>query len=165
MRPDGDAAPHVGNDEVEIFVAHALNFGMTAGGGALIEGVPDADARHFGTAADVRLGQHLVDDLGIGHQGHTGRQLRSERRRDVATEVTYVLTNGRACVAQHGVVHRIDPGGNGVCETAAGNDGIEIEGNAFGGQRFQQALATRGQLRETVGELRELVGRVVYGFD
>ena len=90
---------------------------MTAGGGALIEGVPDTDARHFGTAADVRLGQHLVDDLRIGHQGQTGRQLRSERRRDVATEVTHVLTNGRARVAQHGFVHRIDPGGNGMRET------------------------------------------------
>ena len=83
----------------------------------------------------------------------------------MATDVAHVLALPVARVAQHGVVHRIDPGGNGVCETAAGNDGIEIEGNAFGGQRFQQALATRGQLRETVGELRELVGRVVNGFD
>ena len=128
MRPDGDAATHVGDDEVEVFVAHPLNFGMTAGGGALIEGVPDADARHFGTAAEVSLGQHLVDDLGIGHQGRASRQLRSERRRDVATEVTRVLTNGRARVAQHGFVHCIDPGGNGMREATARDDGIEIEG-------------------------------------
>ena len=165
MRPDGDAASHVGNDEVEIFVAHALNFGMTAGGGALIEGVPDADARHFRTAADVRLGQHLVDDLGIGHQGHTGRQLRSERRRDVATEVTHVLTNGRARVAQHGFVHRIDPGGNGMREATARDDGIEIEGDAFVGQGAEQGVATHGELRETIGKLCQFVGGVTDGFD
>ena len=165
MCPDGDAAPHVGNDEVEIFVMHALNFGVTAGGGALIEGVPDADARHFGTAAEVSLGQHLVDDLGIGHQGGASRQLRSERRRNVATEVTHVLTNGRARVAQHGFVHRIDPGGNGMREATARDDGIEIEGDAFVGQGAEQGVATHGELRETVGKLCQFFGGVTNGFD
>ena len=165
MRPDGDAAAHVGDDEVEVFVAHSLNLGMAAGCGALIEGMPHTGTPHFRTTAEVRLGQHLVDDLGIGHQSQASRQLPGEGRGDVATDVAHVLALPVARVAQHGVVHRIDSGGNGVGETAAGNDGIEIEGNAFGGQRFQQALTARGQLRETVGELRELVGRVVNGFD
>ena len=50
-------------------------------------------------------------------------------------------------------------------ETAARNDGIEIEGDAFVRQSTEQGVATHGELRETVGKLCQFVGGVTDGLD
>ena len=50
-------------------------------------------------------------------------------------------------------------------ETAARDDGVEIEGDAFVGQGTEQGVATHGELREAVGKNREFVGGVADGLD
>ena len=128
-----DASSQVAYDEVDVFVASACLLGKTAGNGALVECVPNADARHEGRATDASLGQKFVDHAGVGNVSLAGHGLHGRQFvGNDAAQVAGVLAHGVVGVVAHAAVHAVDAAGNGLGQSAAPYDGVELEGDALG---------------------------------
>ena len=125
---DRDAAAEVAHDEVEVFVPTPYAAGIAAGDGALVEGMPDADAVHEGRAAHAGFVFQFVHHAGVGDIGgatcffgnHIG---------DDAAEVASVLARGGVSFVAHLFVHEIHAARYGLEQSAAPYDGIKLQGD------------------------------------
>ena len=155
----GDAAAHVGHDEVRFLVDEARALAVQAGGRLLVQGVEDRLALAHRHARDAGRVVHLVDDrrigdvgldAGAGHVGDLGRQQ--------ATEVAGVFHLGVPQVVAHARVHLVDAGRNGTDESAAADDGREpVDVEVVVAQRLEDQPPAPVELVDDVGEAGEFL--------
>ena len=130
MDGHGDATAQVADDEVEVFVALAVFAGKAAGDGLLVEGVPDADARHKGRTADARHLVELVNHARVGNQGKATWDALCQFVGNDTAEVAGVFADGVVGVFAHLLVDTIDAARHGTGQTAAAHDDVKLHRDA-----------------------------------
>ncbi len=150
------------DDEVEVFVVLSDTHGVATGDGALVEGVPDADAVHQRTAADARQWGQLVDHTGVGDEGAAVGNGDGNLVGNQTAEVAGVVVHDTAAqrVVDHAVVDFIYAAGNGLDQSASADDGIEGERDVCALQLLQNQVAPEVLLLGDVVEGREVFGGV-----
>ena len=156
-----DTAAHVGDDEVEVFVAFAELTGIELGGHFLVEAVPDdAFARgvevELGVAGDFGVLGTLVDDAGVGDVGAVKADFLGDGVADEGAEVAGVLAldTGMALLF-HEVVDAVAAALAGAGEAAATHD----DGNLVGAHAMAFHHVEDGGLAvvELVGDFLEFL--------
>ena len=136
--------------------------GKAPGHGALVERVPDGDARHVGRAADAGLVFELVHHAGVGRQGLASRHELGYVAGQERTEVAGVLTQGVVSVVPQGFVDFVGAAANGLHQSATTYDGVEFKGNVVSAQLVEHEVATKVELIHHTAELCEFLNAVFY---
>ena len=113
MRADGDAASHVRDDQVQLFVFPTRFAGVPACDGLLVEGVEDRFARQLGQSRNACVGNHLVHHDRIGDIG-LDTDLGCDLLCDQSAQIRGVLPPGVEQVVVQCVVHLVDPALDGM---------------------------------------------------
>ena len=124
---DGNAAAEMADDEVEVFISLPYLLREAVGDGPLVQGVPDADARHDGRTADTGQRRQLVHHARVGDEAAAVGYLACYLIGDETPQVAGVLVDGVLHVVEHAAVDFIHAAGHGLGEPAAADDGVEIE--------------------------------------
>ena len=125
MRADGDAAAHVGNDEVERVIGLSDVLGVALGDGLLVERVEDGAAREVRMAGQVRDVGHFVDHGRVNDERGLSDLLADLRGKDAAEVADVRAEAALAQVAQHLVVDGVGSAGDRMHQTAAADHGVE----------------------------------------
>lgn len=140
VRADGDAASHVRDDQVQLFVFPTRFAGVPACDGLLVEGVEDRFARQLGQSRNACVGNHLVHHDRIGDIG-LDTDLGCDLLCDQSAQIRGVLPPGVEQVVVQCVVHLVDPALDGMNQPAAADDGRE---SADVKSAFCAAIRARG---------------------
>ena len=160
---DRDAATHVADDEVEVFIAAADLLGITAADGALVEGMPDADAVHQGRATDAGKGRQLVYHTRVGDEGTaTGYHACYLVGHDAA-QVAGVFVDGLTCVVEHLLIDFVHTTRDGLGETATAYHSLEEIVDVHALELVDDELAAEIILVGDFVKLRQLFHRVANG--
>ena len=74
-----------------------------------------------------------------------------------------MLAHGVVGVVAHAAVHAVDAAGNGLGQSAAPYDGVELEGDALGLKPVDDGLPAQVVLVHNLLEALQLVGVVLHG--
>ena len=154
-----DAAAHVADDEVQVFILLAYLLGKATGDGTLVQGMPDADASHERRTADTGIVVQLVDNARISNKRAATGNGAGNIVGNETTQIAGVIVHGdaRMSVVEHLLIDFIDATGNGLHQTATSDDGIELQRHAYALQLVKHKLAAVGKLLDDVVELRQIL--------
>ena len=161
VRADGDAASHVRDDQVQLFVFPTRFAGVPACDGLLVEGVEDRFARQLGQSRNACVGNHLVHHDRIGDIG-LDTDLGCDLLCDQSAQIRGVLPPGVEQVVVQCVVHLVDPALDGMNQPAAADDGREgADVKSAFAQRFEHEVFPPFELVADRRERGDLGGGVV----
>lgn len=160
---DRNAAAHVGDDQVRLFVNQSRAVAVQACRGFLVQGVEDRLARAHGHARDAGRVVHLVHHGRIGYVGLHARHV-GDLRRQQPSEVAGVLHLGVPQVVPHPRIDLVNPRGDRTDQPAAADDGRELfDVELLLAERREDQAPAPVQLVDDVGKLRDLFGLVAQG--
>ena len=160
---DRNAAAHVGNDQVQVFVTLAYLFGMAACDGFLVQGVEDRNAGAFRNTAQAGDVVQLIDHDRVGdvslHAGGLGDLLG-----DQPAEVGGVFALGVHQVVLQGCVYFIYARFDRLDQTAATDHGRErLYVEVVLCECFEYHLLAPVELVDDARETSDLLGRMAQG--
>ena len=131
----------MGHDEVEVFIYQAVFGGISAGDGALVEGMPGGDSGHDGRARHAGHVNQFVHNAGVGGEGAAAGNTLGKVVGDAAAQIAGVVAHGMLDFGEHHVVDFIHAAFNGLEQAAAGHDGVELKRNTVAFEHFEHEVA------------------------
>ena len=158
------AAAEVANDEVQVLILFPDALGVPPCNGALVQSVPDADARHERRPADAGFRQQLVHHARVGNVCLAARaEFGGQFGGDDAAQVAGVFSHGVVSVVAHLAVHAVNASPHRLGQSAAPDDGIEAEGDVVFLEPVEYDLPAEVLLVHYLLKQFQFLGFVAYG--
>ena len=153
------------DDEVHVVIVSANLACEALGDGALVQGVPDADAVHQRRSRYAGIVVQFVHDTRVGNERAAAGNLLCNVVGDEASQVTSVVVHGDAavCVVEHRLVDFVGAAGDRLHQTTSSDDGIELQGDIVASQLVHDELLSEWELEDHVLELLQFFRRVADG--
>ena len=150
-----DTTTHVTDNQIQVFILLTNLRGITTSDGALVQGMPDADAVHQGRTRDTGIVIEFIDDTWIGDKratmGYRRRYLVSNETAQIAGMV--MESNTAMGILNHQVVDLVNTTFEGFHQSTTPYNCIELHRDASLLKFVEHQLATEILLLNHIVEL------------